>query len=659
MKFFRKLPLPAKLFLLVLLPMVLIVYLTISVYRHHQDRVELLSIYRDHIFLFADLSALATQLQLENRKSYAHAVSPDSTSLSEMRAIRPATDSILLRLKNNTLEVVRQFPSYTFLDSLQSMRATIDRGTAPDAVMHYYSTAIFRVKTIGQGITVKHQVLDSIYTDISCARVLGDMFMYLGMIRLNFYNTLHQRQNNIGMLYGLRGVYDFYNSCEKELLVKARPSLSKKYEGWKNREDARWTFGYLERVFRRFSFDTLYDADQWWKMSGIAADSLRALQDDLVLASEQQIHDSYLSAQNERNATLLMMVLALFGVLIIMYFTTQVINGMLRRLDYAAQKIAAGEEAGDTGVTPPDVMGSLARSIRKIDRNNKALAFAASEIGKRNFDVGVVPRGENDTLGFAIRSMKEDLQRSFAELKEHERRKDDFIIMASHELKTPITSIKGYVQLLFALFHEYERTGNLPSEDSVRGSLTTIEKQIDKLTRLLSELLDLSQIERGNLRLERKTFNLSELVSETVDEARHAARERQIIFDNAAEEVLVDADRDRIGQVVLNLITNAIKYSDKTEPVKVKMEQKDGQVFVTVIDQGIGIPQKDHQRIFERFYRVEGKREQTYPGFGVGLYIANEIITRHGGRLSVKSEAGRGSEFTFALDRSVPADHTD
>jgi PAS domain S-box-containing protein len=235
------------------------------------------------------------------------------------------------------------------------------------------------------------------------------------------------------------------------------------------------------------------------------------------------------------------------------------------------------------------------------------------------------------------------------EIKEHERRKDDFIIIASHELKTPITSIKGYVQLLVAMFKDYERTRILPPESSVRSSLTTIEKQVNKLTRLLAELLDLSKIETGNLDLEKTVFNLNDLVAETIDEIQLTAPNHVISLSNG-DSYKVFADRDRIAQVILNLLTNAVKYSPEAAKVEVKVyDDKNGQVTVSVSDQGIGIDKQEHSRIFERFYRVEGKEEQTYPGFGIGLFIASEIIARHESKLAVKSETGKGAEFSFSL----------
>jgi PAS domain S-box-containing protein len=229
-----------------------------------------------------------------------------------------------------------------------------------------------------------------------------------------------------------------------------------------------------------------------------------------------------------------------------------------------------------------------------------------------------------------------------------EQRKDDFIKMASHELKTPITSIKGYVQLLLVLYEEMNDEKLIASKGTVRSSLGTVSKQITKLTRLISDLLDMSRIESGKLDLNYSEFDPVLLVEETVQDVRHTSSRHNIIIHNEFEGTL-EADRDRIAQVLVNLLTNAIKYSPAADTVDVFIAGDNNSISVSVADYGIGIKKNEQSRIFERFYRVEGKNELTYPGFGIGLFIASEIIQRHQGAIQVKSEKDKGSVFTFTL----------
>ena len=164
----------------------------------------------------------------------------------------------------------------------------------------------------------------------------------------------------------------------------------------------------------------------------------------------------------------------------------------------------------------------------------------------------------------------------------------------------------------------------------------------------MSELLDLSRIESGKLELTKTEFKLEDLVDEMVAEARHTTSRHALLY-NSDFTGRINADRDRIGQVISNLLNNAIKYSRNSDCVEVLLTEKDGWALIKVKDHGIGIDSKDHEKIFERFYRVEGKSEQTYPGFGIGLFIANEITQRHDGKIVVESAKDLGSEFTIYL----------
>lgn len=232
-------------------------------------------------------------------------------------------------------------------------------------------------------------------------------------------------------------------------------------------------------------------------------------------------------------------------------------------------------------------------------------------------------------------------------IKEDEQRKSDFIKLVSHELKTPVTSIKGYVQFLLHLLAKQQQAD--PQLSPVKSSLLRIDIQIVRLTRLITEMLDLSRIESGKLELQKDSFNFNELITETIQDILHTVSTHRITLQEDYHCEVV-GDRDRLGQVLINFINNAIKYSPDSNQVNVRIYRNEkGQAAVTVQDFGIGINKEEQVKIFERFYRVEGEREETFSGFGIGLYIANEIIQRHGGSITVDSSIGTGSIFTFAI----------
>lgn len=232
-------------------------------------------------------------------------------------------------------------------------------------------------------------------------------------------------------------------------------------------------------------------------------------------------------------------------------------------------------------------------------------------------------------------------------LKDEEKRKEDFLKMVSHELKTPVTSIKGYIQLLLNLLKKNieGRVAIFPFESSLRR----MDHQVNRLTRLISEILDISRIDTAKFELLKKPFNIGELVDETIQDIKYTNTGHHIYIHHIFD-CQVYGDMDRIGQVLINLVNNAVKYSPSNKEINVYVE-KDGNdyVKVKVKDEGIGIAKKDLNKVFNRFYRVEGEKQDTFAGFGIGLFLCKEIIERHGGTIEVESEKGKGSVFSFKL----------
>ena len=272
--------------------------------------------------------------------------------------------------------------------------------------------------------------------------------------------------------------------------------------------------------------------------------------------------------------------------------------------------------------------------------------------GEQYYEHNYVPLFNEDDEVYAVMVISHDITENIRQMEELRKlsesdvQKNNFIAMASHELKTPITSIKGYVQLLLNAFNK-DKEKPLPPL-LVRSSLISVDKQITRLTRLISELLDLTKIETGTLELKKEKLSLNELAIETVEDILYTNTKHQInLFHDFQSYVF--ADKDRIGQVMINFLTNAIKYSPDNNKIDVSIHQFREQVAFSVKDNGIGIDKEEQQKIFERFYRAKGKEEQTYPGFGIGLFIAKEFVEKHGGEVLVESKKGKGSVFTFTL----------
>lgn len=225
--------------------------------------------------------------------------------------------------------------------------------------------------------------------------------------------------------------------------------------------------------------------------------------------------------------------------------------------------------------------------------------------------------------------------------KEIEQRKDDFVNMASHELKTPITSMKLYIDSLMARIETY-------NDERANKTLSNIKNQTERLQKLVNDLLDVSRLQTGKLSFTKEEFRIDTLVEEIIEVLQASTKKQDIVITKKLP-LTVFADRFRMYQVITNLITNAIKYSSKGQKINVQVLKKDNKVIVSVEDFGIGIARDQQKKIFERLYQVTDDTEKTFPGFGMGLYISREIVRRNNGAIWVQSEKGKGSTFYFSL----------
>ena len=224
-----------------------------------------------------------------------------------------------------------------------------------------------------------------------------------------------------------------------------------------------------------------------------------------------------------------------------------------------------------------------------------------------------------------------------------EQRKDAFISMASHELKTPLTSIKAFNQMILRKLN----TGRIPQED-LEMYLEKIDYQINKLSLLISELLDVTRINQGKMTMILEKFNLTLQLEEIIETIGQSHSSHRLVL-TAPAHLIIEGDPNRIEQAIINLLTNAIKYSPGKEKVEVELKQDENDVLLSVKDYGIGIPVSQQDQIGQRFFRVEGRDEEKFPGMGIGLYIAYQIVRQHQGQIWFKSEENHGTTFFISL----------
>ena len=227
------------------------------------------------------------------------------------------------------------------------------------------------------------------------------------------------------------------------------------------------------------------------------------------------------------------------------------------------------------------------------------------------------------------------------ELKEIEQRKNQFIIAASHELKTPLTTLNIYLQLLADYFQN-------PLQEKYNSYVSGAIDQVNKINELINQLLDLSRIQSGSLDFSSSIFSFDDLIRKIISKTQAITPTHKIILKGKTVGV-IKADAERISQALENLLRNASKYSKKDDTIIVEMSEDKKYARVSVTDFGIGIEKEYLSKIFERFYRIPGKKEETFPGMGIGLYLSQRIIKKHDGNISVESVANKETKFTIQI----------
>jgi PAS domain S-box-containing protein len=294
---------------------------------------------------------------------------------------------------------------------------------------------------------------------------------------------------------------------------------------------------------------------------------------------------------------------------------------------------------------PEERRGEEDQIIERLRRGERVDHFETIRQTKdgRMIDVSLTISPVKDNNGVIIGASK--IARDITEQKKDETRKNDFIGMVSHELKTPLTTLTAIIQLLKLKLQDHD-------DSFIAGAADMAHVQTKRMSNLINGFLDISRLESGKLQMEEEVFEMESLIRDHIKEASFAAPDHTILFE-ASGSTEVMADKDKIGSVVSNLINNATKYAPVDKPILVTCTSDENAVLVSVKDAGVGIDEQDLTRIFDRYYRVESGAARKVAGFGIGLYLCSEIVARHGGQIWAESEPGKGSTFLFRLPRNL------
>jgi PAS domain S-box-containing protein len=263
--------------------------------------------------------------------------------------------------------------------------------------------------------------------------------------------------------------------------------------------------------------------------------------------------------------------------------------------------------------------------------------------GGREIDVSLTISPIKDSRGNLIAISQ--IARDISERKQDETRKNDFIGMVSHELKTPLTSLTAILQILNNKLKK-------SSDPFVPEALERANQQVKKMSTMINGFLNISRLESGKIQIDKQPFIMGDLIKEVIGEI-NLTGPAHIIELEKCDKVVLLADKDKVSSVMVNLLSNAVKYSPKGSKIRVNCNQQDNQVCISVADEGLGISVDDCDHIFDRYYRVESNRTRHISGFGIGLYLSAEIIQRHDGKIWVESKKGVGSTFYFTLPVKV------
>ena len=283
----------------------------------------------------------------------------------------------------------------------------------------------------------------------------------------------------------------------------------------------------------------------------------------------------------------------------------------------------------------------IINEIKPIYKTIKNIKLKSGDIDGNLDDINIVEEVNKDVEEWARHKTQE-----ISHLKELEKYRKEFLGNVSHELKTPIFNIQGFISTLL--------DGGLYDESINKKYLERADKSIDRLISIVDDLNSISSIESGELELEMSEFDISKLITEIIEQQEYKAESRSVKIEtkDIASNIIVKADRRLISQVLINLIVNSINYGKENGKTLISLQENKENVVISVKDNGIGIKEKDIKRLFERFYRVDKSRSKEIGGTGLGLSIVKHILEAHKQNISIESVYGKGTVFSFTVSKA-------
>jgi signal transduction histidine kinase len=594
-RFLSRLPLHIKLTMVGLVPFVFLLYLALRVHQQNREKLDILDNYIEKLNESVDIINLIDAIRMERRYSFQKVMR--SEGKIDLVSRRKKTDSIIRELAVYR-DLHPEFSRYTFLGDLSGIRRSIDRDSiSPSTVIDYYTNVLFRFNMLNQLPAASEVYLGTVYQDLVSQKILSEMITYLGIISANIHNALVTKQYMVEILVGTRGVYQFYKSFETELLLKGSADARKAYQAQRSSALHTSVNEYIDRLFRSYTFDTTYDHERWVTESFLMIDNLRDQQHSVLERSLGKIQIIYDTQERSNLVTLTVLIALLVIVVVMIIYILRNISKMLNELEYAAGKIARGDENVDIGYYSKDAIGSLALSISDLER----------KVTLRTRQLELVNR-ELESFSYSV----------------------------SHDLRAPLRAIIGYSAML------EEDHGPSLNEEGKR-LISVIRANTQRMGQLIDDLLLFSRM--GRQELLKTEFDTEKLVREIIDEIPGNDRVQWIIGDLP----ITFGDLITLRQVWVNLLSNAVKFSARVEApvIQIGAEKKDDHITYFVKDNGAGFDEKYRDKLFKVFQRLHHQKD--FEGTGIGLAIVEKIVSKHNGRVWATSGQERGASFYFSL----------
>ncbi|MFW6120391.1 MAG: ATP-binding protein [Petrotogales bacterium] len=386
---------------------------------------------------------------------------------------------------------------------------------------------------------------------------------------------------------------------------------------------------------------------------------------NVCLVAEINETEAFVPLFGLRNALFSISFFVAVLVVIFGYFISKTITNPIKMLSDVTKKISGGDLNAVVKVDSKDEVGSLAKSFdtmrKSLKKTRQDLLDAQKVLEKKveertqelNEKVVKLKESEKATLNImddlqgsvdALERSKKMIEQQNIRLKKLDRIKSDFLNVTSHELRTPMSAIKGYIQMVLK-----QTLGDITDEQ--QKALNVVLRNTDRLDNLIRDILDISRLESGTMKFVPEETNVQKMVDEAVETMKSSADLKNIKINTDMGDDLpgLTIDQSRIRQVIINMVSNAVKFSPDGSIINVRVKKQKDDVLFEIQDVGRGIPEDEQEKIFDTFYQVDGGVDRKFGGAGLGLAIARGIVLSHGGKISVDSEVEKGSAFRFTL----------